>query len=225
MPGVGLLRAALLPRVVQRTRRSDTTAPGHLHRVPWGIAATPARPRPGDRRDLRRQASCRRLCCLVVPRGLVGAASGPAGVGGRRPALQRARGGLASPHWHRGQRPGVVGWRRVLGSGSVGVSCPPWGCAAGVWLPQSGPQCVAGGSSGPGGAPRCLPRCRSPCAPRAQLPPGVGASYAQGVAGLGGGGRLLGGQGTHISPQPPNQGVQATAASVRSCLAPAARRA
>ncbi len=56
-------------------------------------------------------------------------------------------------------------------------------------------------------------------------PAGVAASCGEGGARVGGGGRSLGGEGTRVGSQQPNKGVQATAASVCSSLAPAARRA
>ena len=76
------------------------------------------------------------------------------------------------------------------------------------------------------GARRAPPRCLSPC-----QPPSPTASRAwrhpesRGCTRRGGGGRWPGGPRPHVRTQHPNQGVQATAASVRSCLAPAARRA
>ena len=129
----------------------------------------------------------------------------------------------------------------VLCQGLVGVSCPAWGRVAEssgggrgrrARHASAAPRQQQGASRCrvvmPGmGRPRAL-HCGAWCRVRraiAQGPPGVAACGSQGGVRWGDGGRSLGGQGARVSLQPPNKGVQATAASVRSCLAPAARRA
>jgi len=65
-----------------------------MHRVPWSIAATPARLRPPGRRGLR-PSSCCDPGRPMVPCTLVGAAWAPSCVRGRRgsPRLRQPRGG------------------------------------------------------------------------------------------------------------------------------------
>ena len=56
-------------------------------------------------------------------------------------------------------------------------------------------------------------------------PPDGAASGGPGGACVGGGGRSPGSPGTRVGSQQPNKGLQATANSLRSCVAPATRRA
>ena len=54
--GVGLLCAALFSGVAQSTSRPGTIVPCHTPCVPWIMASTPARPRPGVQQGPRRRS-------------------------------------------------------------------------------------------------------------------------------------------------------------------------
>ena len=88
-----LLRSLAFWRGPGKSRPGTTTA-CHTHRVPWSIAATPARLRPPGRRGLR-PSSCCDPCRPMVPCTLAGAAWAPSCVRGRRgsPRLHQQRGG------------------------------------------------------------------------------------------------------------------------------------
>ena len=203
--------------MAQSKSSPGTTAPGHADRVPWLSAATPAGPRPS-----LRLAPMLRGAVVVAPgpgRSVAGGCTGSLW-------LPRAHGGLAVRHRHQGR--GHCGERRVPRQGRVSASGPGEGHAA-----------VSGGH-GWGSRP-----CRVPAAPgthreavrcwRAVPGPGEPHALPPGPRRRGrrqlpkptrrGGSLSPGGSGPCIGPQQPNKGLQATANSVRSCLAPALRRA
>jgi hypothetical protein len=211
-PGVGLLGAALLPGVAQSKSRpcppSPSPASGAVHcggraviraarcpRVRWWKHA-----RAGSKAHA---GSGRRGTAL---RGKVAAWS--------RSALSYAMRGLASP-----ARCGCV----LLG--------PAAGRAAGSAVPQQGQ--ARDGGHGAAGRSSSGRWCHAPSLPRPDAvsgamvhdPPRVAASCRQGGARGGGGRRSPADPGIGIGLQHPNKGLQATANSVRSCLAPALRRA
>ena len=138
-PGVGLLRAALLPSVAQKNSRPGRTAPGHPHGVPWVITAPPARPRPtagetlGNGRAAPRanrwsQARARVRCAPSPACRAVVVAPGPDN-GGRVAGARPCLGPAACPR-HRGPGCGVGGWRAVLCRRRGGVSWRTWGASS-----------------------------------------------------------------------------------------------
>jgi len=162
-------------------RAKQTRHDRHMHRVPWSIAATPARLRPHGRRG-RRPSACCSPCRPMVPCTLAGAVWALSCVRDRRVArgaVSRVADVVRWPVLAPTRLPGsrmaspAPGARARRGRGTPcpapahgGVSCPAEGCAAG---------------SGGGGRRR-----RQPCAPAV---PGMhqgGIALPGGRAGRGG---------------------------------------
>jgi len=103
--------------------------------------------------------------------------------------------------------------------------------AAGSAVPQQRQACSKGASRGRAVVPGTVGRAPSTPVPGAASaaithgPLDVAASGGPGGAHVGGGGRSPGSPGTRVGSQQPNKGLQATANSLRSCVAPATRRA
>jgi len=188
-PSVGWLLRSLTCWRGPGQSRPGTTAACHTRRVPWSIAATPARLRPHGRRDPR-PSSCCHPCRPMVPCTLAGAVGAPSCMRGRRggPRLRQQRGGCrvlacVGTTAPAGKQHGVPGTRSTgaAGVGALcpvpahgGVSCPAEGRAAGsggggrhsrqCWAPaasgtEQGGLVLLGGCAGHGGT-----RTLHPCA-------------------------------------------------------------
>ena len=208
------------------------------------IAATPSCLRLNSRRGPRLRSCCP-ACRPVAPGVLAGVVLRTIRLAGSSwwPLALAAAGRVsyARPCWRQRRVPST---RRTGAARSGGAASCAMACAASAALrggvrrrgsrqpraprapgPQRGSRAVrwscrawwghAPSSPGPGTASATI----------SHGPWGGAASGGQGGSRVGGGGRAPGGQGTCLSPQQPNKGLQATPSSLRSCLAPASGRA
>ena len=150
------------------------------------------------------------------------------GVGARPCWFQGAWRRLVSRHCPPGTRPRHGrGAPFVLRHERGGVSCTAWGRAAGSGGGPGGRQRRApAGPSTRRGASCCRAVVQGTVVPRALHLGALRRVSRHGPRPTGrDGSRAPGGPGACVGLQPPNKGLQATANSVRSCLAPAVRRA
>ena len=151
----------------------------------------------------------------------------------------RARAGADARAWGRRRVPvteglGAAWWGGASSGAGGGAACPGGRGGRRRWQAVAVGDAVRGVSQQrPGHAGRAYAAgrsCRAGGRSSVWSPGTVAVSAAvshapPGGARVGGGGESAGRPGSRVGPQHPNKGMQATAASVRSCLAPAARRA
>ena len=231
---VGLLGAAVLPGVARgktdHVRRFSTTR------------RMATRRRPDGRHAPSRQA-CGHPCWPVVPYALAGPWWWPLPLQQRGLVRALARAGADAHVWGRRHVPVSRGTVAAWTGGSPSCAVGGSACRPRREGSLQGPAAVGGAASravsqphqarhgrqhAPGrssrarwGHARSTPVPGAVSAALSHDPAGVAASCGQGGARVGGGGRSPGGEGTRVGSQPPNKGVQLTASSLRSFLAPA----